>query len=110
MAFLIQRANQLKAEVNNRQDDLIAQKLEQEESLENMKNACAQGVQNIDDEFDMLIASLVARKKFLKKEYQEICQGEICALDYELTRVGDFIKCISKSNLDMDAYLEQLGK
>ncbi len=109
MTLLSQRANDTKAKMVEKLEDLNNRKVYHEESVKTIKRFCEEELKYIDNEFDMLISHLIERKTFIKQDLEENTQCEIAGLDSEVVRVQELINTIDKNMTDVDSYVERLG-
>jgi len=110
VSLLKQRAKDLKSRINKRLEDIKNSKSSSEECRKNIVHSQTQQLTYIDEEFDRIIARILAKKETLKINYQDACENEVNLLEKEITRVDNSIKDLLVNIEEVDQYTEKLDK
>ncbi len=109
MSLLTQRAKDLRTKMLKRLEDLLAQKLVQEESLKKLYQSGKNQTKHIEDEFELLVTTLEDRKATLKEDYEEICKTEIGRIDGDLVKTSEVLSNMNKAVEEVADYISTLG-
>lgn len=66
-------------------------------------------MKQLEDEFEKIINKLIARKNFLKKNYEESCKEELNNADNELKSLDAAITLIEQNGEKLNEYCKTLG-
>lgn len=99
----------MKSRITKRLEDIKNSKNASEECRKNIAHSQDQQLTYIDEEFDRIIARILAKKETLKINYQDACENEVNLLEKEITRVDNAIKDLTLNIEEVDKYTEKLG-